>query len=531
MARGRGTGWSALAVWVLAMPGLEAQTDPVVLRAESRVVQIDVVVKDKNGRIVDDLQRSDFTIRDNGRPREFQIFSFDRGSPAGKASRAAPSPQIATSTFTNANSSAAEIPPHSTVILLDQVNGWFDDTAVAQNHVLSLLAKVPADEPIALYVLANQQGLVVLQEYTTNRELLIRHLKQYIPRGMRPAPPGMENFSAAMRDAPAPGGAGPRPNPVTAPPPPSAMKESARETADLQHRAAELVRLSLKGLALHLAGVPGRKSVFWVTQGFPPVEMRDMGKLAWDNTIHALNDANIAVNAVDSNLIGGPPRRWGGNGQVAAEIQLADRTGGRAIYHRNDIEDAMLEELQDSRLTYTLGFYLRDDERDGSFHRLEVRVDRPHLELHFRPGYFAGTNPQLESSRKADEMESLLLSPVDSAELGITVRVDHRESSLDLGIRLDTRTVTLTQQADGWSGGVKEMFVETDAEGHELMKISDTKKFEIPAADRVVYDRDGLPLTSTLPLEEGAQKLAIVIRDLATGRTGLLTVPLAQGPR
>jgi hypothetical protein len=34
--------------------------------------------------------------------------------------------------------------------------------------------------------------------------------------------------------------------------------------------AADSVRLSLKALAQKLRTQPGRKSVFWMTQGFPP---------------------------------------------------------------------------------------------------------------------------------------------------------------------------------------------------------------------------------------------------------------------
>src|SRR6185437_15340482 len=73
---------------------------------------------------------------------------------------------------------------------------------------------------------------------------------------------------------------------------------------------AEDVRLSLQALAEHMALVPGRKSIFWVTHGFPPRIMHgpawepkntDLDPTpAWQKTIATLNEADVAVNAVDT---------------------------------------------------------------------------------------------------------------------------------------------------------------------------------------------------------------------------------------
>ena len=55
---------------------------------------------------------------------------------------------------------------HSTLILLDGVNGWSDNFIRDRNAVISLLDRVAPDERIAVYVVARNQGLVVLQDYT-----------------------------------------------------------------------------------------------------------------------------------------------------------------------------------------------------------------------------------------------------------------------------------------------------------------------------------------------------------------------------
>ncbi len=79
---------------------------------------------------------------------------------------------------------------HSTVLVLDQVNAYVEDAcAYGRGQVLSLMKKVPADERIALYVISRNLGLVLLQDYTTDRERILESLGKYIPRGIFPSPP------------------------------------------------------------------------------------------------------------------------------------------------------------------------------------------------------------------------------------------------------------------------------------------------------------------------------------------------------
>src|ERR1700689_822150 len=58
-------------------PPPAAQTNPnaPALKVTSRVVQVNVIVRDKNGRPVTDLTKKDFTILDNGQPQTISSMS------------------------------------------------------------------------------------------------------------------------------------------------------------------------------------------------------------------------------------------------------------------------------------------------------------------------------------------------------------------------------------------------------------------------------------------------------------------------
>jgi hypothetical protein len=284
---------------------------------------------------------------------------------------------------------------------------------------------------------------------------------------------------------------------------------------------AESIRESFNALSERLRALPGRKSVFWITEGFPPTLMRDSN--AWDKTFTALNDANIAVNTVDADGIGGPRRLWGA-GAILGMQEVAERTGGEAFYHRNDLDAALAEGISDSRSSYTLGFYLA--ELDGKYHELKVLVNRPHLDLNYRRGYLAETDAMRDLAGRKSELDSALLNPLDLTGLRIVAKVEAKADNLTLHLRLDPKSLTVAQSAGLWKGQVEELFIERNLAGDRVARVSQTSNFSIGPKGKAAYDRLGPTLTHTFRRAPGAARLVIVIRDSASGRTGSLTLPL-----
>jgi VWFA-related protein len=491
------------------------------LHAETRVVQIEVVARDSHGHPVGTLSKNDFIVTDQGQPRAIDIFSADAGLTVPNQSAppllpSGPGRQMQTmppGVFSNRNAAPQPETQHSTVILLDHVNGDIVNAAIERDGVLSLLKKARPDERIALYVIGKLSGVILLQDYTTNRELLMKSMREYVPAHLDP--PKFPQFS----------GAG-------APPPlvPLVVEDTS-----------ELVRLSLQSLAEHLALLPGRKSVYWVSLGFSPRLMHGPAwepkgqalelNPAWQKTIDTLNEADVAVNAVDAF----PRVRASDTGPALVMKEIAHQTGGQAWFGgSNDIGAELAQGIDDSRTTYTLGFYLAEGERDDKFHDLKVQTARPGLQLAYRQGYYAG-NTDLPGSGTGNTglLEAALLNQVDSHDVGISATVDiipgTPRDTANVHMNLDTRTLALTEQAGSFKGKVEEMFVELNEAGRSLAKISDVKDFEFTAATREHYDSAGVTWPFTVPLVEGATKLAIIVRDSGTGRIGSLTVPLAPG--
>jgi len=67
---------------------------------------------------------------------------------------------------------------------------------------------------------------------------------------------------------------------------------------------------------------------------------------------------------------------------------LADETDGRAILNTNDLDKGLRQIVRDSSAYYLLG-YTSAVTTDGKFHKINVRVKRPGLQVRARPGYLA----------------------------------------------------------------------------------------------------------------------------------------------
>jgi VWFA-related protein len=530
------------------LPLLAATQDaPPTIRTETRAVQIDVAVRDAHGVPVRQLTKDDFTLLDNGKPRAIEFFSAEESEPVPDAAPPATPSSSPSTPRVLSNTAPSNAPREAvTVILLDASSPTLDLTtasaglgllASARQGAFDAMAKLPVKERIAVYHVS-PGGLKIVQDFTTDRDLLRKSINAWtIPIDWRPMcgpgltgdpnhlGPGMQRQSQAPPDPS-------NPNPL-----------GCGTPFELIIRMGAISALdSLRIIGEKLAGLPGRKNLIWVTPGFP-TRIKDMDDRSKQAVIEQLNDANVALNAID--IRGGSAGRIDDQGQLMQ--MMTEPTGGKAYLTRNDIAAAIQEVDEAARTNYTLGFYLPDNERDGKFHKLELRVDRPKLSLSYRKGYVAGgmvaggmvagdisdIKPANGGPEK-EAPETELLDPVDATAIGISATADvtpgQPHPTLHLKLSLDGRGLTLLPHDNGSAFTVSRMVAEMDARGVTLVEAQDSKEFLVPATSADAVHRDGIQIhwEQTLPLMTGAATVRVIVRDKATGQAGTLTVPVAD---
>ena len=472
------------------------------LRSETHAVLISVAVRDSSGRAVEDLRKEDFTVTDNGKPRDFQLFPSDTTSAA-----ASPALLLAPNFFSNHYGPVAPM-KRATAILIDAANTPLEDQMAARTQAIKAVENMTPSESIAIYAMTTK--LDILQGYTTDRNLLLKALQAYTPRmpmlanPTRPASPNSAEIGATRGIG---GNTGPG--------------ARAEEQYFLQRRIATTLA-TLLDIATHMSGASHRNSIIWITAGFP-VDFDTNGQV--QSTLEAINDANIAIYPIDARGLSGNPKAYV---NYLVMQRFAETTGGQAFYNRNDLDNAIIEAMAAPQSNYVLGFYLSDSELDHRFHKLHVTTDRPGLSLHYRSGYTAALDPNTHRNDR-EPLDGELLDTQDSAALGIDAQVTHVKGtdgkpSLHLAMSLVRSSINEAQPGQGGKVDLSELFAEVDAQGQTVARITESISFDMPAGNR------DPGYGQTIPLAADAKELKVIVQDKANGHTGSLTIPLANIP-
>jgi VWFA-related protein len=523
---------------VLLLPLLAASQDaPTTIRTETRAVQVDVAVRDSHGAPVHGLTKDDFTLLGDGKPRAIAFFSAEAGGPA--PDEAPPVPAPSTTPRVLSNTAPSNVPHEAlTVILLDASSPTLDDPiklergylnnggvglgylAQARKGAIDAMAKLPEKERIAIYHIS-PGGLKVVQDFTTDRDLLRKSIKAWsIPTDWKPTcGPTVKGLAQPIAVGPGVQASSDHPEADAL-----AAGACAKITENSIRMGAVSVLDSMRVLGEKLARLPGRKNLIWVTPGFPMRWLVSMDAQS-QKALARLNDANVALNAIDVRGVG--PGLV--DPQVTVMQSMTEAAGGKT-YLQNDIGGAILKADEAVRTNYTLGFYLADTERDGNFHKLEVRTSRAGLSLSYRKGYVAekvsGSAPTKESP------ETELLNPAEATDIGITGAVEITPGmpnpTLHLKLSLDPRGLTLRPHDNGSAFKVTRMFAELDARGTILVEGQDSKEFVVPPQSAETIFIEGIHWEQTLPLVPGGVKVRVIVRDEATGKAGTLTLQVGD---
>jgi len=282
---------------VLPSPAVpQATPDQVVMQGGTHVVLVNVVVKDKHGKPVDDLSREDFVLRDNDQEQEIALFALDEASETAAAVSSAP----ARLTFTNRPPGPAAV----TVFLFDELNTQLTDQELAKKDFLRYLRGLPASSRVAVFVLGD--SLTLLHDFSQDMASLLAALTKHSNR----VNPEVTASTAPPASA----------NSLTGDQATTAQWDSFMQSSNqpyvnyTQTVRATRTAAALETIAGHLQGIPGRKTLIWISGGFPI-------QLGLHNTVDSIPQSNSG--ARDSSRAAGQGRQGGGRAAGSA-------SGGKA---------------------------------------------------------------------------------------------------------------------------------------------------------------------------------------------------------
>lgn len=534
----------ALVLVPLALASQDSPPTPQI-RVATRLVEVGMIVRDKNGPVAD-LTKDDFVVFDRGKPQKISIFSAD----AAASAKEPPQQLLPQNTFSDLPQYGATAPRSVTVVLLDNLNTlygstpeskyeatpyWMEDLALrnAKVHLIEFIKQLQPQDRVAIYGLGH--SLRVLCDFTSNRDQLLAILQNYDTRsitnrevvepGRMEAPvidhaaDGFENAGAVFRAG-------------------SANGERSAETM-----------AALQAIAAHVANIPGRKNLVWLTANLP---------FSGAAMAHVLSPANIAVYPVDARgLLARSPMVMadipgtadaddvsGASGHmdnmpaqssqpigITTMQKLADETGGQAFVNTNDITGAIRKAVEDSEVTYTLGFYINGDSLDGKFHELKIEAKRKGVTIRYPKGYFAFADTEATKNEDQFRLVSAVQSPIESSSIPLTATVNHVDQpphSLKVLCTIDAHNLRLVQSGGLRRGSVEVYIVEQDQTGKVVLQSGKTFTLQFPEKQYGALLKSGILFHEFVQPHAGVTTLRVLVEDPSTSELGSVIIPLSQ---
>ncbi len=547
----------ACSLLLFASPKDNDNVPAVKFTSRSELVLIPTLVTDRSGAHVNGLKREDFTVLEDGAKQIIATFE-EITSRAQRLSR-----PVSPDEFSNSLAEPASV-GRITLIVLDFLNTPFADQQSARKGLLKYLAQsVDQREPIALYTLT-RSGIHVIHDFTTDPRILAAALHRVNGDTFHMVDTEADvEFQTGTASPDGSAGVDPGAVQTEAQKFQTMLEDTELNIQSFEQRLAIIDTLEgMQQLAQALAGIPGRKSVIWASGGFPfsvsdtTRQIAPIGRATitdvlpmYEHTWQLLNGAQIALYPLDvkglqvvalpSASVSNPGRNYGRNmmwrqADTQATLQtFASMTGGRAYFNSNDLVKGFRDAVRDSAEYYMLGYYLDRSKAKSGWRKLTVKVNRPHVEVRSRNGFFV-TNATIDpsASRKSD-LVLALQSPLDYTALTLVARWQ----SVAPGSELGKKKVNYQIHVAAGAGLIDD--ADNNHVALEFLALAKTPEGK-PASHAVGQDIDlhltpenvlgarekGIEYTGAIELAPGEYTVRFVVRDDLSGRLGSLTAPL-----
>jgi VWFA-related protein len=499
------------------------------------------VVTDRSGAPITGLTKDDFSVVDTKQPQKIAIFEEIKTGP-GQIRRVDPRDNL----FTNAVTPEAKS-QRLTMILLDTLNTQFADQARARRELLKLVEEtLRPDEPVALLSITSG-GLNVLNDFTTDPKVLQAAVKK-----VRAQQSTAEKLTDEEADAEI---TLTRRQQSVAPSSEDGIFEELEgfqggvfgrfQQMQLANGIETTLR-ALRQIAESFSGVPGRKSLIWVTGGLPfeaddpsAFQLGNAELLArYEATWNALNDAQITVYPLDMGGLFNPgfvsPKfrrvvRYRRPVDAVSNLEsMATLTGGKFCEFKLNLSGCYELAQKDASHYYLIGYYTDTTKGKTGWRKLEVRVARQQALVRARSSYYVPAKPPDPLKAKREDMDTAILAPTDFTAVPILVRWTGRsaegaKTKLSFRFNVASSGITLDENTHQL-GLIFGAFAKTPKgiAGDFVKELEGT----LPAATADQIAAQGVVFDGAITVPPGKYVVRFVVRDNPSGRLGTVSVPV-----
>jgi VWFA-related protein len=513
--------------------------------ASAQLVVINVSAKDKNGKPIQDLRASDFTVTEDGKPQEIKVFEYQRleeeAAPQLQPRPAAPAKQpdvnaIPTSTAPSVaaavKSTISPAKPGEVryrdrrlmVLYFDFQGMQTDDQIRAQEGAVKFIKTqmTPSD---MVAVMSYTGELKVLLDFTNDRDALKKVIDGLV------VGEASEMSNTVSDDSSSDTGAA-----YTADDSEFNIFNTDRQLSALEAAVKMLASLSEKKALVYFSGGVTRNGAD------NDAQLR--------STINAAIRSNVSVYTVDSRGLvatapmgnassastGGQAMFSGAATRAAASslsgsqdtlFAIAADTGGKAFQDSNDLALGIVQAQKDIASYYILGYYSNDSKMDGKYRKIKVQINNNlTAKLDYRSGYFAGKEfKKFNASDRERQLEEALMLGDPVTDLAIALETDYFRLARDryyvpVTIKIPGSDIVLAKRGGAETTRLDFIGQIRDSNGKLSATVRDyiTVKLKSDSASQLA--KKTIAYDAGFTLMPGKYTIKFLARDNETGKMG-----------
>jgi VWFA-related protein len=531
------------------------------IRVKSTLIDIGVVVRDAQGNPVGGLQKEDFQVFDNGKPREITNFSVMLGSRGEKdAAQAASSSPVAA----DDNSSAKKASARQYVgFFFDDANMEPPDLIAARRAALKYLKNpLGAGEFVGIFTTSGY----VTTDFTNDASTLEASLNRVLPRPLRPerGPMSCPRIGAYQAYQIVAEGISLNSSPAfqvafeqavqcncqVLDPAGMCRQSQARDVQNLAQRildrstdvALNTLR-SLYGVVRYMGKFPGRRSLLLASDGFFTQNIQ----LERDRVIDTAAQSRITINSLDASGLAvvaqtGPAILPGTGSSIRMDLTalgtslaedeisyrqdvlsaFSEGTGGTFFHNNNDLNRGVNELASEPDVAYSLAISGDNLKADGTFHSLKISVPKlSKAKVAARRGFFAPSNTPAPDPIAI--MRKMVLGTEELHGAPVTFDVEElkpaeKVSGLKIGIKVDLKKLSYRSVLERKSQKLLFVSALLDTKGNFLTGVAGEMNMKLTPATLKKIESQGAEARISLQAPPGQYKLREIVRESTHGK-------------
>lgn len=520
----------AAALLTTAPAQTPAAATPFHFTANSNLVLISVVVRDRQGYLVKNLTRDDFELLEDKKQQRIVTFDFENvdTAPASPvpARAAAPSP-TPSAPKTQAPPAQFALTPdlsHRRLVVL-----FFDLTGMQPEEIEQAVESgekyvrqqmLPAD---LVAVASLGTSLAINQDFTSDRDSILHALAALNPTEQA----GLEQGSTGTTEGEPDTGSSYTPD------------DTEFNVFNTDYRLE-----AIESLAEMLAPIQAKKSVIYFAGGMSKTGIENETELR--AAVNAAVRSNVALYTVDTRGLqamppGGEARNASLQGVAPYSGQsmlnqydsnfdsqetlatLASDSGGQAFFDNNDFGHVYTRVQDDTSAYYILGYHSTNPKQNGAFRHVTVRLRKPGLHLSYQAGYYAPRDFQhMNQSGREQQLEDELESQLPENSLPFYLATGYFQLSSNryfLSANVALPGFELPPPAAGKKPGqIDVAALVEDSSGNEVGRLRDRIRLNPESAGSL--KQKNLQYNTGFVLPPGRYRVRFVVREDQNGEMG-----------